>query len=159
MGHSAKYDEDFYAWTMEQATRLREAGAAGANLPLDWENLAEEIESMGRSDRRGVTSHLATVIEHFLKLEHSPAADPRRGWMLSVLNARQQAEVLLEESPSLRAKVSDILPLAWKYGRRDATNGLAVDSVPSSDIPRDCPYTVEQVQNPDWWPANRHGLS
>ncbi|HYH39025.1 MAG TPA: DUF29 domain-containing protein [Azospirillum sp.] len=159
MGYSAKYDEDFYAWTMEQATRLREAGASGANLPLDWENLAEEIESMGRNDRRGVTSHLATVIEHLLKLEHSPAAEPRRGWMLSVRNARREAEKLLRESPSLKAKLPDILADAWKDGREDASDGLVTDSVPAADLPKDCPYTLEQVRAPDWWPENRHGLT
>jgi len=159
MGHSAKYDEDFYAWTQEQATRLREAAASGANLPLDWENLAEEIESMGRSDRSGLESHLGRVIEHLLKLEFSPAEYPRRVWKVSVLNHRREVEKALRGSPSLKAKVSEALTSAWRDARRMGLTGLDEDGVSYKDVPTDCPYSAEQVQDFDWWPENRHGLT
>lgn len=158
MGYGAKYDEDFYAWTMEQATRLREAGASGANLPLDWENLAEEIESMGRSDFRGVKSYMIRIIEHLLKLEYSPAADPRRGWVESVSNARMEADLILDDSPSLRARVDEALAGAWKDGRRRAVEGLERDGILDRDLPAACPYTVEQVLGSGWRPENVHGL-
>jgi len=158
MGYGAKYDEDFYAWTQEQATRLREAAASGANLPLDWENLAEEIESMGRSDLNGLISHFERLIEHLLKLEISPAANPRQGWKRSVVQQRLSVARLLRNSPSLKAKLSDALDDAWQGGRRLATLGLVEDGVTGREVPEDRPYTADQLLDPDWWPANWHGL-
>jgi hypothetical protein len=75
------YDEDFVRWTEEQSSALRDAAGVGTNLPLDWEHLAEEIESLGRSQRHELHSRLAVILEHLMKLEHSPAIDPRTGWM------------------------------------------------------------------------------
>jgi predicted YcjX-like family ATPase len=72
------YDEDFVRWTEEQAAALRQAKRS--NLPLDWENLAEEIESLGRSDRRELRLQITRILRHLLKLEASPAAEPRAGW-------------------------------------------------------------------------------
>ena len=69
------YEEDFARWTEQQSSALREAAGIGADLPLDWENLAEEIESLGRSQRSELRSRLAVILEHLMKLEHSPAID------------------------------------------------------------------------------------
>ena len=80
--HGAGYDEDFFLWTQGQAALLRDAAARGLDVPFDLANLAEEIESLGRRDRRGVGNRVARIIEHLLKLQHSPAVDPRRGWRL-----------------------------------------------------------------------------
>lgn len=158
MGHSAKYDEDFYAWTMEQAARLRDAGASRTNLPLDWENLAEEIESMGRSDRRGIESRLARIIEHLLKLELSPSENPRRGWKRSVNQQRQALRGLLQESPSLKAKLDELFAAAWGWGRQSGAYGLEEDGILDDQLPAECPYTADQVLDSGWWPANEHGL-
>ena len=73
---STLYDEDFVRWTEEQAAALRRA--KGSNLALDWENLAEEIESLGKSDRRELRSQITRILRHLVKLEASPAAEPRR---------------------------------------------------------------------------------
>src|SRR5438477_5024382 len=78
------YEEDFVRWTEQQSSALREAAAAGTNLPLDWENLAEEIESLGRSQRHELHSRIAGIPEHLLKLDYSRANDPRRGWIETV---------------------------------------------------------------------------
>ena len=67
----ALYDRDFYLWTQTEAAKLRRAGEARLNLDLDFDNLAEEVESMGRSQLRSLESTLARVIEHLLKLQHS----------------------------------------------------------------------------------------
>ena len=69
------YDHDFLLWTREQSKLLREAAERRVNFPLDWENLAEEIESLGKSLRSELRSRLRTIIEHLLKLEHSAAAN------------------------------------------------------------------------------------
>ncbi|PWC26389.1 DUF29 domain-containing protein [Teichococcus aestuarii] len=102
------YDQDFFEWTREQAAALR-AHTARSNAPLDFENLAEEIEALGRSERRMLASLIGTVIEHLLKLRFSPAADPRRGWQETVDRARRDIGMLLDYSPSLRREVPEIV--------------------------------------------------
>ena len=74
-----RYDEDFVAWSKEQTDALRAEARTGSNQKLDWENLAEEIESLGKSQLHQLKSQVRRVIELLLKLEFSPAADPRRG--------------------------------------------------------------------------------
>jgi hypothetical protein len=109
MSTAELYEEDFLLWTKEQARLLREAAERGVNLPLDWENLAEEVESLGRSDRRELRSRIATIIEHLLKLEHSSAREPREGWRNTVDRSRREAKLILKESPSLRNDVPELL--------------------------------------------------
>ncbi|WP_377809788.1 DUF29 domain-containing protein [Azospirillum sp. A29] len=151
------YDTDFLAWTEEQARLLREAARERINTPIDWENVAEEIESMGRSELRAVESALVRVIEHLLKLEHSPAADPRGDWKVSVLEHRDRVARDLSASPSLRGRIdtADI----YKSGRKIAALGLERDGLRPSDLPPDCPYSQDQLLDEDWWPLNRHGLT
>jgi hypothetical protein len=98
------YHTDFFAWTQAQGRAIR-AAATGANLPIDWRNVAEEIETLGRAERREVSSRLGTIIEHLLKLMVSPAAPPRRGWIGTVRRTRSELEDVLRESPSLRPEV------------------------------------------------------
>ena len=99
---SALYDEDFVRWTEEQAAALRSAislpaGRTGSsNLPLDWENLAEEIESLGKSDRRELRSQITRVLRHLLKLDVSPAAEPRASWReIGRASCRERVYVLV----------------------------------------------------------------
>lgn len=98
------YEEDFVRWTEQQSRALREAAGVGTNLPLDWENLAEEIESLGRSQRRELRSRLAVILEHLMKLDHSPATEPRTGWMDTISRERSSIEDLLQDSPSSEGK-------------------------------------------------------
>jgi uncharacterized protein DUF29 len=102
---STLYQRDFVAWSRQQATALRAAVRTGSNQELDWENLAEEIEDLGRSVRRELRNQLTRIIHHLLKLEHSPAENPRRGWKSSVREARSEIAVLLSENPSLRSEL------------------------------------------------------
>ncbi|MGY0710911.1 DUF29 domain-containing protein [Azospirillum argentinense] len=150
------YDDDFYAWTQEQARLLREAARERLDTPIDWEHVAGEIEDMGRSDAKALGSALKRVIEHLLKLEHSPAPDPRLGWRESVVNHRIAAWDEIDASPSLRRKID--LARAHRDARRLAVLGLARDGMSEDAVPQDCPYTLEQVLDHDWWPTNRHGL-
>ena len=73
------YETDFCRWAELQARVLREAGVSGANIPLDWHHIAEEIDGLARKGRRELRSRLEIVIEHLLKLAYSPAGDPRPG--------------------------------------------------------------------------------
>jgi hypothetical protein len=103
------YERDFFEWTREQAAALRSAGTGG-NARLDYENLAEEIESLGNRDRRELGSRIATIIEHLLKLQFSPATAPRAGWMSTVTRERREIALILADSPSLRRRVAELLP-------------------------------------------------
>ena len=101
------YEQDFFLWTEEQAAALR--GAKNSNLPLDWENLAEEIESLGKSDRRQVTSQIRRILRHLLKLEASAAMRPRAGWRSTIIDARSQIDEVLSDSPSLLREVDRLI--------------------------------------------------
>jgi hypothetical protein len=145
------YERDFCDWTVEQAAALRGAGARRLNLALDFENLAEEIESLGRSDRRALVSHIKRVIEHLLKLQYSPAQEPRPGWQESVDLHRQEARELLNDSPSLRHHLESALGPCYRDAARLAARGLASDAVDVT-LPEACPYRLEDILSEDWWP-------
>src|SRR5918994_4701875 len=102
------YQTDYYAWTKDQATKLRALAAARVNSTLDLENLAEEVESLGRSDLNTVRSQVRRIIEHLLKLEFSPSAQPRAAWRYSIAEARDDIEDHLTASmrPDLEAELS-----------------------------------------------------
>lgn len=148
------YDRDFLLWTQKQAAELRRAAHARVNLPIDFTNLAEEVESLGKSDRRAAVSHLAKIIEHLLKLELSPADRPRAGWKRSVRDARMELHLVLEDSPSLESDFSNLLERAYPLGADRAAAGLRKHAE-ADRLPRRCPYTVEQIRLGEWWPERR----
>src|SRR5689334_13690461 len=90
------YDTDFYAWTAEQAALLR----AGRLSEADVENIAEEIESMGRSERRELVNRLTVLFVHLLKWRHQPGLRPR-SWALTIEQQRIQLGRHLDHNPSL----------------------------------------------------------
>ena len=102
------YDTDILAWSEQQATLLRHraAGDLVNDRELDWPNIAEEIESVGRSERLALRGHIGTVLEHLIKLHASPAIEPRNGWKASVLHARRQIYRALKDSPSLHQEMA-----------------------------------------------------
>lgn len=103
------YDTDFAAWSAEQAGAIRDAGRRRVNAPIDWENVAEEIETLGRSERLELTSRIGTVIEHLLKLQVSPAVEPERIWRETVLRTRREIARRLKESPSLKREIPTMI--------------------------------------------------
>jgi hypothetical protein len=150
MTKATLYERDYVAWTEEQGRRLREAGQRKINLDLDFENLAEEVESMGRSETRSMNSALIRVIEHLLKLAHSPAEAPRAGWRQTIVTQRGEALEEIETSPSLRQKID--LARLYARGRKQALVGLEADGLGPRDLPETCPFTLEQILDEEWWP-------
>jgi len=145
------YDQDLVRWSEEQARALRAAANAGWNAPIDWENVAEEIESLGKSDRRALASHIAIVIEHLLKLQASPASMPARGWADSVLRARGEIELLLADSPSLRSEVAGMITKGFPHARALVRVGLKdYGEQPVIDLDQ-VTYSEDQVLG-DWLP-------
>ena len=148
------YEQDFYRWTQEQARALRARAEQGANLPVDWESVAEEIESLGRSDRREVTSRLRTIMEHLLKLEHSPAREPRHGWRRTVTTQRIEVNSLLNESPSLKGQVSTLAEEAAEGAVRLAIDALEEGGETAAAVRAKLAgarHTVSQLLE-DWFP-------
>jgi Domain of unknown function DUF29 len=146
------YEEDFVRWTEQQSRALRDAAGIGTNLPLDWENLAEEIESLGASQRRELRSRLAVIVEHLMKLEHSPAVGPRTGWMDTISRERLNVEDLLQDSPSLKSEVESMIEHLNPRVARLATASLFgyAETVKQLPLPT---YTEEQVLG-DWFPRD-----
>ena len=149
------YDEDFVLWSKEQAAALRSAAHDGSNQKLDWENLAEEIESLGISQLRELKSRIRRVIEHLLKLENSHAIDPRAGWIESIDDSRNEIEAVLEDSPSLRKEISAAIAGEMKRGSRKAIRGLEqYGNIEPAILARigSTSYTEDQILG-DWFPA------
>ena len=148
------YEEDFFLWSQSQAEALRAAARSTTNLPIDWENVAEEIESLGRSDRRELSSQIRRVIEHLLKLQYSRATNPRAGWIDSIVDARNEIEVLLDDSPSLRREVDGAIVTEMKRASRKAIS--EIDKYEEADPTtvariRAASYAPEQILG-DWLP-------
>lgn len=111
-GHTDLYESDFAAWALTQAARLREASGQGWNIPIDWEGVAEEIEGLARRDELQLPTRLTRIIEQILKLQCTVADAPSRGWRNTILEQRIRVAALLEQSPSLRRKLPEVLPKA-----------------------------------------------
>jgi len=148
------YDEDLAAWSKHQAEALRAAAHGGANQPLDWENLAEEIADLGNSQRDAIESHILRIIQHLAKLEYSPSVEPRNGWRRTVRLARLQVEKRLRKNPSLRPELGRFVEEERRDGLELAILDLEehgeIDDVGASVLRR-ARYTEEQVLG-DWFP-------
>jgi hypothetical protein len=152
------YQTDYYAWTKQQAAALREMAAARVDSRLDFENLAEEVESLGRSDLNTVRSQVRRIIEHLLKLEYSPSSEPRLDWRDSVAQARDEIEDHI--TPSMFPEIAADLEKLFGRGRRAAASGLIKhgERAAASALPTACRYSFRQILDQDWCPQNRHGL-
>jgi len=145
------YETDYHQWLEQQAQLLRE----GRIEDIDAQNLVEEFEDLAMGERAAVESHAETVIEHLLKLEHSPAGRPRRGGRLTVV--RHRGRLAKRLTASLRNRLQASLGEVYDGARRAAVIGLEADKVGADQLPDACPYTLDQILDPDWLPANRHG--
>jgi hypothetical protein len=141
------YDEDFYVWAERQAELLR----ARRFDDLDLENLIEEVGDLGGALRRSVLNSAAVVMEQLVKLQHSPATEPRNGWRATVRERRRRLRIAL--TPRLRQILAHELPGLYAVARDDASAALrdhgehgAADALPAA-----CPYTLDQITG-DWLP-------
>ncbi len=147
------YEADFHLWTQRQAELLRQ----GRFTDVDLEHLTEEIEDLGSSQRHAVESHVQNVLHHLLKLHFSPAVPPRHGWVATVRAQRIQLRRRL--TPSLRNHIAVTLAELYADARELAAHDLQQDSLPADRLPTACPFTLDQILGPDWFPANVHGLA
>jgi hypothetical protein len=148
------YDEDFVAWSQQQAEALRSTAQGGTNQALDWKNLAEEIESLGRSERRELGSRVRTIIEHLLKLEYSTVAEPRSGWRSSVRSTRVEIEDILETSPSLKNGLDSAVAAELKRAIRLVVSNFEEYGEANRAVLarlRAATYTTDEILG-DWFP-------
>jgi hypothetical protein len=143
----ARYDSDFYAWTQVQATALRGKDWAA----LEVENLAEEIDSLGRSDRRAITHQPERLLTHLLKWTYQSQQRPRygRSWSRSLHQARAAIGDLVEESPSFQDYPTQRLTLAYRRALRLAANDAGL---PLASFPEACPWSLAQILDEDFLP-------
>ena len=141
------YEQDFYAWSRRQAELLR----AGRFSDLDLGHLAEEVEDLGENVYRSVRSRVRTIVEHLLKLGHSPASEPKRGWRETIRT--QRADLDEDLAAALRPRIEAGLPGFYDKARRDAAATLRdYDEPAAADaLPESCPYTLDQIVS-DWLP-------
>ncbi len=148
----SEYETDFFLWSREQADLLRRMAAGErVNDQVDWENVAEEIESLGSSDRRDVRSRVHTVLRHLIKLQLSPADQPRTGWKRTVVEQRTRLERLLEDSPSLRRFVPEAIRKELASAENMARLDLADFGEQPVVHPGSLTFTEDQVLGP-WLP-------
>ena len=148
------YEPDVVEWSEHQAALLRRlATGERVNDQVDWANVIEEIAAVGRSERTGLRGQVGNILQHIMKLEASPARDPRPGWKVSIIKARDAVARTLRDNPSLRPEASGIVTSEMESARKTVRLTLAA----YGEMPRvpleGLDYTADQVTG-DWLPPD-----
>ena len=152
------YRADFWSWTREQADAVRRRDADA----IDWENVIEEIETLGRSEEHSWTSYCKNVISHLLKIEYSAARESVRHWRGEIEAWRDDMFGVLSGNPGMKHRIPDLLAKAWMLGRKDAVRELTRHDAPRDAaaekslrrnwrlrLPVECPYALEAIAGYD----------
>ena len=144
----ALYDCDFYAWTQEQAALLR----SGQWDRLDIPNLVEEIETLGRQERRELVNRLGILVGHLLKWQFQPQ-QRSNSRIATIIEQRQEIQELIADNPSLKSYLVEAIEKAYQKGIL-----LVAKETPLSldDLPAQCPYTLDQVMDPNFYPEQEN---
>jgi hypothetical protein len=139
------YDQDFYAWANQQAALLRD----GRFSEADMAHIAEEIESMGKTEKRELVTRLTVLLLHLLRWQFQPS---HRGhsWRNSIRIRRRDVVAHMEDNPSLKTLLSQAIDQA--YG----TAVIAAETetgLPEATFPTTCPWSFDQMMDPDFWPS------
>ena len=152
MPDGPRYEDDFYAWTQQQAEVLRTMPVSDNRF--DREHVAEEIEDLGKSEHDAVRSQIRRIIEHLLKLAYSPAEQPRFDWMETIVDARQEMSDKL--TPTLGREIEVTLEKLYDDARRGATLRLRRygEADAAERLPTTCPYFWDEICQQDWYPVS-----
>jgi hypothetical protein len=138
------YDQDYWQWLEKTAFDLQNRDFAA----VDWQNLIEEIQDMGKRERRSAESNLIVILVHLLKWQFQP--DCRTGsWGGSIVEHRGRIADILADSPSLDRFLADNLADCYQRARKQA---IAETELPSHRFPSPCPYSLAAVLDDDFWP-------
>jgi len=138
------YESDFHAWLLYQADALRAQNIA----QLDFANLIEEIETMGRSEKRSLKSRLTVLLMHLIKWQCQPHYRSR-SWMLTINHQRQALRDSIDDSPSLKPFLASFIDSAWERAKRDVEIETGIESI---HFPPSCPWQVDQFMSDHFWP-------
>ena len=141
VSHSDLYTTDYYLWLQDTIEKLKQQNYE----QIDWENLIDEIEDMPKSERRSLSSNLVIVLLHLLKWQYQ--LDRRsQSWKLSIVKHRIRIEETLEDSPSLKGYLVEILEKQYQKAIRlaSAETELSIEAFPS-----ECPYSISEVLEDD----------
>jgi hypothetical protein len=139
------YQRDYYTWTGLQPRALRERQISG----LDWENLAEEVEDLGKAERHRLESHLELLLMHLLKWVYQPKRCSR-SWRYSIEEHRYRADRELRSNPGLKSSLSEILLETYDAARLSARRETTLEL---AKFPETCRWSVEDVMRNDFWPG------
>jgi Domain of unknown function DUF29 len=144
MSESRLYDEDFYAWANEQAALLR----AGRLAEADIAHIAEEIESMGKTEKRELINRLAVLLTDLLKWRFQPTG---RGtsWRLTIEEQRDRLIDHMADNPSQKSKLGEAIASAYRLAILGAARETGLDR---QIFPRDCPWSYAQISGGTFWP-------
>jgi DNA-binding transcriptional regulator YdaS (Cro superfamily) len=141
---AADYEHDYHAWLTRQATLLAERRFA----ELDLDNLIDEIQALARSEKREIENRLNVLLLHLLKWTHQPA-QRSGGWRSTIIEQRARLLKRLQDSPSLRGYPGEVLDEEYAIAREKAA---AETGLRATTFPKSCPYTIDQVLDPDFLP-------
>jgi len=140
-----RYDTDFYAWTEEQIHMLR----ARRFDALDLIHLIEEIDDLGKREKRSLSSHLGVLLGHLLKWRCQPDYPHKKSWRATIHTQRRAVLKLLRDNPSLKPMLTELIAESYP----DAMDLVVAETPLDYDaLPRICPWTEEQILG-DFWPG------
>ncbi|CAK0753366.1 DUF29 domain-containing protein [Gammaproteobacteria bacterium] len=138
------HETDFYSWTQEQATLLKQ----GRYAEVDHEHLIEELESMGASERRELINRLAVLLAHLLKWQHQPERRSN-SWRLTVEEQRRKVRRVLRQNPSLKPTIGESIEDAYGDALLIAARETGFNE---NAFPKRCPWAISQVLDSEFWP-------
>jgi len=138
------YESDFYAWTIQQSELLQLRKLDH----LDFENLIEEIESLGKQQKQELRNRLGILIGHLLKWHYQPEKQSK-SWLSTIKEQRREVKLIIDENPSLKPYLEQAIKLGTSQGL-----DLVVRETPLNyrDLPKECPFLLEQIFD-DYFPA------
>jgi hypothetical protein len=139
------YDTDFYAWANQQAALLRAGNLSAAEI----ENIAEEIESMGKTEKRELISRLTVLLLHLLKWQFQPGLRSN-SWRLTVKEQRFRLADHLEDNPSLNSGLPEVIAKAYRLALVEAERETGL---PETIFPAECSWTFNQMMDDSFWPG------
>lgn len=138
------YTKDFYSWACQQAQLLREQNFD----QVDWSNVIEEIEDLGRSEYRALVSAIEQLTLHLLKWQYQKELRSP-SWRQSIDKQRLQIERILDDNPGLQSQIDEIIYKGYKYGRKGASKETFLDA---NIFPEACPYTWIKLIDESFFP-------
>lgn len=142
---SKTYDADFYTWAMSQADAVRRRSAN----EVDWDNVAEELESLGRGEARELSSRYVVLLTHLLKWAYQPRRRSK-SWLATIAIQRRVLAKHLKGNPGLKPREAEEFDEAYAIARLEAVKETKLDL---GTFPETPPFTLEQAKDDKWLPG------